>query len=198
MRQDGYKATDDDRRLALACARGDVEAWKTLIEHMQVPIAHLVTRLLGPQEVEDVTQEVFLRAFRAMPAFRGDCRLSTWIYRIALNLCRDRARRNSRRPALFSLDEPLLTEDGEVRWQLADAQPAPDEQIQHIELEDRVAEALAMLPDIHRSVLVLHDMQGLRYEEVAQILGCSLGTVKSRIFYARRKLARILEDYMVC
>jgi RNA polymerase sigma-70 factor (ECF subfamily) len=97
----------------------------------------------------------------------------------------------------FSLDEPLLAEEGEVGRQLADPAPSVDEHVQSLELGRQVEQAMRALPEFHRAVLVLHDMQGLKYEEIAQIMGCSLGTVKSRLFYARRKLGTMLGDYLV-
>lgn len=180
----------------LACARGEMSAWDTLI-HTYQPLVHsLACRLVGQDEAEDITQEVFLRAFKALHTFRGDSQLSTWIYRIAVNLCRDRARYSKRRPVAFSLDEPLLSEEGEVGRQIPDQAPSVDEHVQTRELSEQVELALSQLPSFHRSVLVLHDMQGLRYEEVAQVLGCSLGTVKSRLFYARRKMEKLLGNYV--
>lgn len=178
-----------------ACLRGDKDAWEAMIARHQEAVYALITRLLGTGEVEDVCQEVFIRAYRSLSGFRGDCRLSTWLYRITVNLCRDRLRQRNQRRVAFSLDEPILAETGAIGRQLADIAPTPQERLESNELSRQVAAALASLPEIHRTVLILHDMQGLRYEEIAQIMGCSLGTIKSRLFYARRKLSVLLQKY---
>ncbi|HHW11269.1 MAG TPA: sigma-70 family RNA polymerase sigma factor, partial [Firmicutes bacterium] len=100
-----------------------------------------------------------------------------------------------RRYNAFSLDEPILAEEGEVGRQLADPSPGPLECLERAELQQQIYAALDRLSEVHRTVLVLHDLQGLRYDEVARLMGCSVGTVKSRLFYARRKLSQLLADY---
>jgi RNA polymerase sigma-70 factor (ECF subfamily) len=186
---------NEERRQIAACLRGDKDAWETLISRHHDSVYALAFRLLGDNEVEDVCQEVFIRAYRSLAGFRGDCQLSTWLYRITVNLCRDRLRQRHKRRVAFSLDEPILAETGAIGRQLANYAPTPHETLESSELSRQVADALACLPEIHRTVLILHDMQGLRYEEIAQIMGCSLGTIKSRIFYARRKLGTLLKKH---
>lgn len=178
-----------------ACRAGDMRAWESMVGRHQNALRCLAARLLGAAEADDIVQETFLRAFRSLASFRGDCRVSTWLYRITVNLCRDKARSHLRRNVAFSLDEPILAEEGRIGRQLADPNPNPQEQAESNELSSQVNEALRRLPEVHRTVVVLHDIHGLRYDEVAQVMGCSLGTVKSRLFYARRKLGKLLAPY---
>lgn len=142
---------------------------------------------------EDITQEVFIRAYQSLNAFRHDAALDTWLYRIATNLVIDRFRRGKRGPQLSPLDP-----EGEgVRDLPSTSREAdPHASVQLNELQRQVQKAIHSLPGKLRSVVVLHDMEGLSYEEVAETVGCPIGTVKSRLFNARLLLKRKLEHYM--
>lgn len=145
-------------------------------------------------DAEDITQEVFIRAYQSMHAFRHDAAVDTWLYRIATNLVIDRFRRAKRAPQMV----PVIadTEDalGEIPASNRDSDPQATAQL--TELQKQVQKAIQSLPTKLRSVVVLHDMEGLSYDEVAQAVGCPVGTVKSRLFNARLLLRRKLQHYM--
>ncbi len=160
-------------------------------------IFHYVCRLSGDvEEAEDITQEVFVRAYRARETFRGECSYLTWLYRIAINLCIDRARDRQRRvDEAFSLDAP--TDDADAPgWEPSDWSQDPCRELERAELCERVQQSVDTLPHKLRDVIVLYFMQGLTYEEIASTLGCSIGTVKSRLFNAKARLARKLRPYV--
>lgn len=152
-------------------------------------------RLLGSQEEAcDATQEAFVRAFHAITSFREDSSFSTWLYRIVTNVCLDRLRRQQREP----LGLELLTEDGEfgpVR-EVPDDAPDPAEQAARSERQQVVQECLQGLTDDHRAVIVLYDINGFSYEEIAEMLDLPLGTVKSRLSRARMALKQRMERHL--
>ncbi|MDQ3814503.1 MAG: sigma-70 family RNA polymerase sigma factor, partial [Armatimonadota bacterium] len=157
-----------------------------------------VNRMLNDhEEAEDVTQEVFIKAYRSLDSFRGASSFSTWLYRIATNLCIDRARQRKRRPQqAYSLDEPLDKEEERGGRDVPDFSTEPSKSIEREELRQQVRETVAEMPEKLRAVLLMCDIQGMSYESIAQVLGCPIGTVKSRLFHARADLARRLRPYM--
>lgn len=145
-------------------------------------------------DAEDITQEVFIRAYQSMHAFRHDASVDTWLYRIATNLVIDRARRAKRAPLMVPAAADTDDALGEIPANSRDSDPQATAQLG--ELQKQVQKAIQSLPAKLRSVVVLHDMEGLSYEEVAQTVGCPVGTVKSRLFNARLLLRRKLQFYM--
>jgi RNA polymerase sigma-70 factor (ECF subfamily) len=145
-------------------------------------------------DAEDMTQEVFIRAYQSMHAFRHDAAVDTWLYRIATNLVIDRVRRAKRAPQLVAVAPDTDDSLGEIPASNRDSDPQATAQLG--ELQKQVQKAIQSLPTKLRSVVVLHDMEGLSYEEVAQTVGCPVGTVKSRLFNARLLLRRKLQHYM--
>lgn len=145
-------------------------------------------------DAEDMTQEVFIRAYQSMHAFRHDAAVDTWLYRIATNLVIDRARRAKRAPQMVAVAPDTDDSLGEIPASSRDSDPQATAQLG--ELQKQVQKAIHSLPTKLRSVVVLHDMEGLSYEEVAQTVGCPVGTVKSRLFNARLLLRRKLQHYM--
>jgi RNA polymerase sigma-70 factor, ECF subfamily len=166
-----------------------------LVQEHKNRIYTYVCRLTNDSpDAEDITQEVFIRAYQSMHGFRHDAALDTWLYRIATNLVIDRFRREKRAPQWVPVvgdsdeairDLPSFSRDGD-----------PQAAAQLTELQRHVQKAVYSLPGKLRAVVVLHDMEGLSYEEVAQTVGCPVGTVKSRLFNARLLLRRKLERYM--
>ena len=175
---------------------GDRPAFGQLVEVYQDKIYGYVSRMLGdPDEAEDVAQETFVRAYRSLPHFRGAASFHTWLYRIASNLAIDVARRNRRQSTgNFSLDEPLESEEGDYEREIADESGSPEQLAAQREMQELVRQAVAELPEKLRAVVVLYELQGESYEDIAEILGCPLGTVKSRLFNARSQLKDMLEQ----
>src|SRR6266536_1536212 len=180
-----------DEELVARSMGGDLDSFNQLVLRWERPIYALAYRVIGREEdARDVCQETFLRAYRALPGFRGQAKFSSWLYRIALNLCRDWMRRERRQPIV------QLPEDVDV-MELAAAR-GPSESI-----EDRVARqdltriverAMALLPEEQRTAIGLKEYQGLTFQEIADLQGCPLSTVKTRLYQGltvlRRELAR--------
>lgn len=143
-------------------------------------------------DAEDITQEVFIRAYQSMSAFRYDAAVDTWLYRIATNLVIDRFRRGQRAPKTV----PTETEESFLELPTTSREDDPHATLQLGELQTQVQKAIHSLPAKLRAVVILHDMEGLSYEQVAETVGCPVGTVKSRLFNARLLLKRKLQYYM--
>jgi len=181
-------AASADWALVQQCAAGDEEACTRLVTDHQRMVYQLALHLLGdPQEALDVSQEVFLRVFRTLAQFRGQSTLRTWIYRIVVNQASNRQRwwRRRRRSQQVALDEHTAT-----HGELAEARPfaQPDSVLAQHEAATRVWGALDALPFDQRAVVVLREIDGLSYEEIATSLNVAVGTVKSRLARARESL----------
>jgi RNA polymerase sigma-70 factor (ECF subfamily) len=174
--------------LIARCAAGDEAACSELVEEHQRLVFQLALNLLGDaQEALDLSQEVFLRVFRTLPTFRGQSALRTWIYRITVNQAKNRLRwwRRRRRGQQVSLDDHIR-DHGELATESATA--SPDRVFRQKELGDRLRTALDSLPFDQKTALVLREVDGLSYEEIAFSLGVAVGTVKSRLARARESL----------
>ena len=183
---------------------GDVDAYEQLVRRYQPRVFAHVQRMLGSQptlgsmeEAADLTQEVFVKVYQTLPRYRAQASFQTWLYRVTANLCVDRYRRRQRTPLVArSLDAPVETESGEIEMEVADWGMEPAQRMQSAELRREVHRALESLSDKLRAVIVMHDLEGLSYEEVAEALRIPLGTVKSRLFHARAALKTQLEPYL--
>ena len=179
-------------QIITACQRGDPHAYEQLIRCYQTQVYSLAMRMLSnPEDAADVTQETFIRVFRTIDKFRGDASFSTWIYRVTSNLCLDWLRRRKRQA--LSSDTPVSWEHETVPREMADNSPNPEDLVTTAELRQEIQSALSQLESYHRLAVILRDVQGLSYEEVAGILNLPLGTVKSRINRGRRQLRKILQ-----
>jgi RNA polymerase sigma-70 factor (ECF subfamily) len=181
--------TDED--LVARSRNGDLDSFNQLILRWERPIYALAFRVIGREEdARDVCQETFLRAFRALPGFKGQAKFSSWVYRIALNLCRDWIRRQRRTPTV-QLPEGVEAED------LAAAR-GPVESIEDLvsrrELGAVVAEAMALLPEEQRTAIILKEFHGMTFQEIADLQGCPLSTVKTRLYQGLTVLRRQLEN----
>ncbi len=172
----------EEKDLICRAARGDAEAFRQLVEAYQTPAYRLAARMCGPDSAEDVAQEAFLAAWRALPEFRGDCRFSTWLYRLVSNAAIDCLRREKKHRDTGDVDDLELPDGG----------PSPQEQAERSDTRDAVRRALDRLSPEHRQVLLLRFMQELDYGEIARALDVSEGTVKSRINRAKSKLREVL------
>ena len=177
--------------------RGDAIAYERLVAENSGEVYALLFRLTSdPEEARDLTQETFLRAFQNVDRFRGDASLRTWIYRIAINQARNRWRwwRRRRRDAMVSLDATDERSERPLAATLADRSEAgPEQETLARERESQLREALHGLQRSYREAVVLRDVEGFSYEEIAQMLQISIGTVKSRISRGRLELRRQLE-----
>ena len=187
-----------DRALVERCQRGDPQAFEVLIKRYQDKLYNYVYRMVeDPDDAEDVTQEVLVRVYRSLSQFRAQASFQTWLYRIALNLCIDSHRRQERSPQVVrSLEAPVESEAGEREWEVPDWSHNPEQSFLSQELREQVHRALATLPEKLRAVVVLYDIQSFSYEEIAQILRCPVGTVKSRLFNGRAALREALRPYV--
>ena len=184
-----------DLSLVERCRTDDDAAFGEVVTRYKAKIYNYVYRMTGSaDDAEDLTQEVFIRMYTSIDTFRGQSSLNTWLFRIAGNLCIDRFRRTKNRVPAFSLDEPPGDETGTL--EVADETYAPHRLFENAEMAEQIQAALSKLPDKLRTALLLHDIEGLPYEEIAEIAGCPLGTVKSRLFNARMQLRGHLSGYL--
>jgi RNA polymerase sigma-70 factor (ECF subfamily) len=166
-----------DADLVRSILAGEEGAFEVLLDEFQPRVYRLACRLVSPREADDVTQEVFIAVFKGLKRFRGESSLSTWLYRVAFNTCQTYRLREARRPRL------PIPETPDLRQAVLSAVENCD-----------VAEAVAKLDDRHRVVLVLHELHGLTYGEIAEVIQVPVGTVKSRLSNALHKLREMLRD----
>ena len=173
---------DHERELVERCRRGEVGAFEELVDRYKNLVFAMIMRTFPDRsQAEDLAQDVFLRIHRGLPYFRGEARLSTWIYRIVVNVCvQDRGRGTSS----VSLDDARVP----VR-----TPAAADRQFSDLELKDRLEKAIAQLPAQQRLLVAAHYLQGVQYEDLAEALRMPLGTVKTQLFRAKQQLRRLLE-----
>lgn len=176
--------TDED--LVRQIKNGDLDAFDQLVRRYEVKIYNVAFRFMGNHaDAVDLAQDTFIRMYQALPGFRGDSSFATWLYRVAANACRDELRKRQRRRSV-SMDEMIATSPANMP--AAPGDYSPEETIQRRETQQQVQECLNQLSNDHRLILVMREIQGFSYEEIAGALGCSLGTVKSRISRARSAL----------
>lgn len=182
-----------EEELVTKAAQGDQDAFAQLLELHQSKVYGLTLRLVdSPEDAMDLTQETFFNAWRGLPGFHFESKFSTWLYRLATNAAIDFLRREKRRRSLGVT--PLWTEeeDSERALEIPDRRFTPQGELERKEFQEAVSRGLARLSDEHRQVLVLRELNGLSYAEIAQVLGIEEGTVKSRISRARLALRKIL------
>ena len=189
----------DEARLVAAAASGDATAFEEIVRRHAGLVLSLGRRILGNREAaEDLLQDVCLKVHRALPAYRAEASLKTWIARIAVNAARNRKRDDARRLRVVApvLDAPLGTGEGPLTLAdlASDESPSPERAAASAQARERIEDAIGALPEEFREALVLREVEGLSYEEIASVLEISLGTVKSRIARARLRLMDALED----
>lgn len=186
-----------DEELVQRAQIGDTAAYDVLVRRHFDRLFGFVYNMIGHrQDAEDLVQTIFVRAFRALRRFRGDSAFSTWLYRIALNTSYTAVARRRRRLGDVSLSE-LEDEGGwEPPAKVSGDLDTPHSRVSRKELQHRLNEALQTLSEEHRQVVVLHDIQGWRHEEIAKLTNLPVGTVRSRLFYARRHLQQQLAEFL--
>jgi len=182
---------DSDLMLVERVQQGESAAFDLLVLRYQHKVLKLIMRYVHDAvEAEDVAQEAFIRAYRAMPSFRGDSAFYTWLYRIAINTAKNALVANRRRPVDYSLDLQD-TEDYATQARLKDPE-TPEGLLLTEEIQNTVNSAIENLPEDLRTAIVLRELEGLSYEEIAKAMACPVGTVRSRIFRAREAIDRKL------
>ncbi|NSW55811.1 MAG: sigma-70 family RNA polymerase sigma factor [Armatimonadetes bacterium] len=177
----------------------DADDFARIVEQNYQRVYSVIFRMIEDrEEAEDLTQDTFVNAYRAFDSFRHESQVYTWLYRIAVNLTKNRLdrrrrRRNSEGP---SLDEPVAMEDDELSRQVEDFRRAPDRSAENAELERILSEEVIRLRPEYKEVVILRDYEGLSYEQIARVVGCSVQAVKSRLFRARSVLRRALAEYL--
>ncbi|WP_323016751.1 RNA polymerase sigma factor RpoE [Castellaniella sp.] len=185
-----------DLALVERVRRGDRHAFDLLVIKYQRKIMRLLSRMIrDPSEVEDVAQEAFIKAYRALPQFRGDSAFYTWLYRIAINTARNWQSASFRRPVTVSAVE---SDDGETFDQIdgLSDQSTPESLMASRQIAQTVNEAIDALPEDLRTAIVLREIEGMSYEDIASTMQCPIGTVRSRIFRAREAIASRLRPVM--
>jgi len=183
---------DEERRAIAEAQRGDVQSFNTLVRLYEGRVYNLCYRMLGEREsAADATQDAFLSAYRSIRSFRGGS-FRSWLLRIATNGCYDVLRARKRRPTV-SLDIDADNDHDQSPLQIADDAESPDDVALRRELAGEIQRGLALLPEEQRAVIILSDIEGMAYEEIAQITGANLGTVKSRLSRGRARLREVLK-----
>jgi len=183
---------DIDQALVVRAQRGDKRAFELLVEKYQRRLGRLLSRFIrDPSEVEDVMQEAFIKAYRALPAFRGDSAFYTWLYRIGINTAKNYLAAIGRR-APTSTDMEAEEAEGHVDGERLRDLNTPENVLLSREIADTVNSTIESLPEELRTAIQLRELEGMSYEEIASIMGCPIGTVRSRIFRAREAIAERL------
>jgi RNA polymerase sigma-70 factor (ECF subfamily) len=200
---DAERAKIQERRLIRRLRRGDQRAFTTIVRTYQQRVFNIVFRFLGNrEEAEDVAQDVFVTVYQNAERFRGDSKFSTWLYRVTVNHCKNRLKylkrrgRHMGRP-LDEIAEHLVAQgSGETQPVFHAAIPRPDDLAQGRQLEALIQREMAKMDEDHRLLVVLRDIQGLSYQEMAEVTGLNVGTIKSRLHRARLALKEALARHM--
>ena len=187
---------DIDRQLVARAQRGDKQAFELLVEKYQRKLARLLSRFIrDPAEVEDVTQEAFIKAYRALPAFRGDSAFYTWLYRIGINTAKNYLMAMGRRAPTSTEVEAEEAEGFEEGEQLRDIN-TPESLLLSNEIAETVNATIEGLPEELRTAIQMREIEGMSYEDIAKAMDCPIGTVRSRIFRAREAIAEQLRPLL--
>lgn len=181
----------EDVTLVQSAQKGDMQAFEELVaRHRDKLFARAFSMMRNEEEAVDLSQEAWVKGWQRLAQFKGDSSFATWMTRITINLCLDQIRKNKRHriESIQAMDE----ESGGVERQMPVVMVNPTEGMERTELRQRIDKALSQLSHEHRTVLVLHEFEDLEYKDIAKKMDCSIGTVMSRLFYARRKMASLL------
>jgi RNA polymerase sigma-70 factor (ECF subfamily) len=188
------KSGRSDEQLVRAAQKGDMRAFEELVaRHRDKIYARAFSMMRSEDEALDLSQEAWVKGWQRLKQFQGESSFVTWMTRIVINLCLDQLRKQKRQRS-ESIDL-LAEESGGVERQMPIVTVNPTEGLERLELRQRIDKALAQLSYEHRTVLILHEFEELEYKEIAKRMQCSIGTVMSRLFYARRKMANLLAGF---
>lgn len=187
-----YSADDE---LIKKCKAGDIEAFEKLIQRYEKKVFTIAYRYMGNKEdADDLAQEALIKVYKSIKKFRGESLFTTWLYQIVANVCRDALRKKARKQET-SIDSPIITEEGETKREFGDSSLSPEILAEKAETEHYLQTLISQLKVEYKVVIIMREIQGFSYEEIAEELGCSLGTVKSRLNRARKHLReRIIRD----
>ena len=193
-----------EKNLVDLAAGGDIEAFETLIQSHQKKVYNIALRMTkNPEDAQELAQDTFIRAFVAIKKFRGESSFSTWLYRIAMNVCTDFLRKKNK-AIVISIEQGAVGSDNDQPLQLPEDSPGPDEVSEKQQLKHLVRQAMDSLSAEHRQVLILRDLMDMSYKDIANTLSVSEGTIKSRINRAREGLKQVIlkrpelfKDYVV-
>jgi RNA polymerase sigma-70 factor (ECF subfamily) len=183
----------NDEALVRSAQKGDLNAFEELVaRHRDKIYGRAFSMMRNEEEAVDLSQEAWVKAWQKLSQFEGESSFATWLTRITINLCLDRIRKQKRQRT-ESIEE-MNEESGGVERQMPVVTVNPTERLERGELRQRIDKALDQLSEAHRTVLVLHEFEDMEYKNIAKTMNCSIGTVMSRLFYARRKMASLLAD----
>ena len=183
-----------DSELVGRSQKGDMVAYEELVNRYRTKVYSLAFSVIGnPEDANDIAQEAFVRAWRALGRFRGQSSFYTWLYRVTINLGIDWKQRQAHRPTV-ELDEKIGLEEKQDVDFVGGRAERPSENLERVELRTAIETAMAKLSEEHRAVVWLKEFEDMSYKEIAKTMGCSIGTVMSRLFYARKHLAKLLRD----
>lgn len=181
-----------DRELITRCQRGDVDAFGEIYSRYERVVYRYAYHMLGNQDdADDIMQDTFVKAYRTLPGFRGDCSLLTWLLKVAGNLCRDRHKMRTRRG-----ESALLPEIEATLPDLTDFGADPAKLMERKDMHATMYRVLGGLPAAQRELIVLRDVEGMSYQQIADVLGCSVASIKLRLFRARRSFRDRMESLL--
>ena len=190
-------AKHSEKDLLQESRKGNLAAFDELIRRHQARVyATIYHMTFNREDADDLTQETFIKAYRALKSFKGDSAFSTWIYRIAVNKTINFLKQRRRKFTHLSLHKSDPADEGRGVGRQFISEHTPRRDIQLEELQEKLNEALQKLSEVHRLVVTLHDIQGMPHDDIGKIMDCNTGTVRSRLFYARRQLQAYLSNYL--
>jgi RNA polymerase sigma-70 factor (ECF subfamily) len=183
--------------LVKRCQNGDAEAFDELVTRYRTRVFGMIYNMVhSEQDAWDLAQDSFVKAWKSIKRFRGQSSFYTWIYRIVMNVTIDWLRKKQVKAGGAEFDDSIqLKEVDPASKTMPKADPIPSEQIEQKEIRAEIDKAIGQLSPEHRAVILMKEIDGMQYHEIAETLGCSIGTVMSRLFYARKKLQNLLRDY---
>ncbi|EOC99854.1 RNA polymerase sigma factor [Caldisalinibacter kiritimatiensis] len=182
---------DKEYKLIKKCKKGDINAFQELIKKYDKTAYNIALKMLkNPEDAMDMSQEALIKIYKSIKTFNYKASFSTWLYRIVVNTCLDFLRKKKEK--VYSLDNPIKVEDNEINREVKDESNTPENILDKQITKELIHQCINELDDIYKTVIILRDIQGFSYEEIGNILDCSLGTVKSRISRARKKLKELI------